>query len=175
MLKKRIISLFLVGFAVIILACVIVHSIQQEKATEFIKASEIELNKKEQEMFTTLFGITPPKYLSILECAKKETDSETCFAVKAAVSRTEANSLINSLKKHTGIELYEYEWIRTPVWDDFGGTFSWWNIHEGKHIASYALYLDSHDPSGASAITIVRSGGVYYVYMWYANPAQIAK
>ena len=101
-------------------------------------------------------------------------EKNSYFAVKAAISKKNRDSLITEIKESCGVELYQYEFTRTPVFVEFDQDITWFDIYEGKLIASYLICCDDQ-LNGASAITIIKIKGSHYVYMWYTNPALISK
>ena len=172
MFKKR----YIIGC--IILIIVVLMSVALCALTSFIHSrknnlSETQLSSEEIEMFKKCFGIEKPSYLSVLQCVSNQDKTTTYFAVKAVISTPNINTLINEIR-NSNSTIYGYKHNRTPVADDFAQALSWWNIESGRHILSYNIQLDDHN-QGSAAVTIVRDNGYNYVYMWYTNPALIAK
>ena len=177
MSKKSVFIIISIVLEAVILVCgalFIPNIIESKKASDLIDSSEITLSNEESDAFKAYFGIDKPDYLSVLECAEGKSESDSYIAVKAVILRKNIDTLISEMGEANGSELYQNNFRREPIEVSFDNNIDWWNIEEGRHIASYTLYLDSHK-NGASAITVVRVGGVNYVYMWYADPAMIAK
>ena len=135
--------------------------------------SKIQLSNEETEMFKKLFGIEKPSYLSVLQCVHNQDKTTTYFAIKAVISTPNINKLIDDIS-NANSSIYDYKYNRTPISDDFAQALPWWNIESGRHISSHNIQLNNYE-QGSAAITIVRSHGYNYVYMWYTNPALIAK
>ena len=138
------------------------------------RLSKITFSNEETEMFKFCFEIAPPNYLSVLECSEFHNEKNSYFAIKAAIPQKSIDSLITEIKESQGVELYQYEFTRTPVLVKFDQDITWFNIYEGKHIASYLILCDDQ-LNGAAAITIIKIDGIHYVYMWYTDPALISK
>ena len=138
------------------------------------RLSKITFSNEETEMFKGCFGIAPPNYLSVLEFSEFHNEKNSYFAIKAAIPQKNIDSLITEIKESRGVELYQYEFTRTPVLAEFDQDMTWFNIYEGKLIASYLILCDDQ-LNGAAAITIIKIDGIHYVYMWYTNPALISK
>ena len=176
-MKKTIIFIICIVLAVAILVCaglLIANFIEFKKVAKLIENSEITLTVEESETFKRYFGIEKPDYLSVIECAEGQNETDSYFAVKAVILNKNTDNLISEISDTKGAELYEHKFTRTPVVVDFDQDLTWWNIEEGRRVVSYHLTLDDHE-SGSAAVTVVRIDGVNYVYMWYVDPAQIRK
>lgn len=148
--------------------------IRVDKKIEKLRESAQTLTVEESTMFQTYFGIEKPESLLILNCAYRNQDNETFYAVKAVVSNHDFKAIINQIKKIEGAEIYEHKFSRRSVLDEFSDELLWWDIDSGRMIKSYHIVLNSHK-GGSVALTVTKNDGIYYVYIWYTDPAWVSK